>query len=304
MKEFNDFLDYCYTNYTWLSPNCNSCTNNHFCTNNNCAEGNCAVCLNHILRSQKPNFHYSCKRITYYYVLRFLNRFASEIKPFFSNNFGKNHLNIVSLGCGPASELYGLVNGIRTYHPDMTIVYRGYDTEQIWEELNNKTIELFAHDPSLDIKIHRHDMFNEWQDNDITEVDILILNYLLSDCIKYQNNKSQLEAFLNEIVSFIIKYKVKIIVCNDINLFGYPNCHLDSSVKCMDYIKNNLSIFKNINGLRLYGFYYPSDRFKPDGWHEIQDESLLFNPNPLYSQFTTNIDRRASKFMILITDFA
>lgn len=304
MNEFNEFLDYCYTALLYKESKCNNCNNNKYCHNNNCNEGDCSKCLEHILRAVNPQFHYSCKRITYFYALRFFNRFASEIKEFFKVKFKVDKLTIASLGCGPASELFGLVDGVRSFNPHIRKVsYLGYDTNNVWKELNDQATTIFSYDKSLDIRFHRNDMFNDWQDHDIEKVNILILNYLLSDCIKYQNNKSQLESFLDKIVHFIIAYKVNIIVCNDINLYGYPNCPLDSSVKCMEYLKTKLSDSCNLNGVKYYGLYYPSDKYKPDGWHQLLDESLLFPQNPLYSQFSVNINRRASKYMILLTDF-
>ena len=55
-----------------------SCALDHYCTKAGCTAGDCSRCLNQIQHGS-PNFTYSCAKITYQYVLRFFNRFASEI---------------------------------------------------------------------------------------------------------------------------------------------------------------------------------------------------------------------------------
>lgn len=76
--------------------------------------GDCSRCLNQIQYGQ-PNFTYSCTKITYQYVLRFFNRFASEIcyAMCLYNYKNISRINVVSLGCGPGSEVYGIIKALR-----------------------------------------------------------------------------------------------------------------------------------------------------------------------------------------------
>ena len=53
-------------------PECSqNCALNHYCTSVGCTAGDCSRCLNQI-QYGLPNFTYSCTKITYQYVLRFL----------------------------------------------------------------------------------------------------------------------------------------------------------------------------------------------------------------------------------------
>lgn len=72
------------------------CPINHYCTQRNCDEGNCTECLHHIMRFPDPSFHYQCKRITYHYMLRYTNRFASEIA-YLLSLFDLSTLNNISV---------------------------------------------------------------------------------------------------------------------------------------------------------------------------------------------------------------
>ena len=75
-----------------------TCLNNHYCTLNGCQEGDCTKCMNYIQRADEPVFHYTCKRITYFYILRFFNRFVSEIAylvGYFMSYFKRNNGSLV-----------------------------------------------------------------------------------------------------------------------------------------------------------------------------------------------------------------
>lgn len=79
MKEFSNLQNECLQLIESHNKCENNCCNNHFCINNGCKESDCSNCMYNILHNPNPQIHYSCNRITYYYVLRFFNRFASEI---------------------------------------------------------------------------------------------------------------------------------------------------------------------------------------------------------------------------------
>ena len=79
-----------------------NCTENFKCTTN---------CLTDIFRSNKTRI-YTCKTITHMYVLRFMNRYASEIYHILSDLIPplNNGDLIISLGCGPCFETVGWKN--------------------------------------------------------------------------------------------------------------------------------------------------------------------------------------------------
>ena len=111
MQELLDIQQYCLDKMHQHLACGGECPLNHYCIQRDCNEGNCNECLHHIMRSPDPSFHYKCKRITYHYMLRYSNRFASEITHLISlfDLSALNKINIVSIGSGPASELWGFL---------------------------------------------------------------------------------------------------------------------------------------------------------------------------------------------------
>ena len=110
MKELLSLQKICLDKIKLANHCINGCNINFYCQSHGCKKGDCSRCLNNI-QYQNPTFHYSCERITYHYTLRFFNRFASEII-YMLNKFNyndKSYLNVVSLGCGPGSEIYGIL---------------------------------------------------------------------------------------------------------------------------------------------------------------------------------------------------
>ena len=80
---------------------------------------------------------YTCKTITHMYVLRFMNRYSSEVYHIFSDLLPRLNNNdlILSLGCGPSFETVAL----EKYSRDNSIGkirYLGIDSNQIWEDVS------------------------------------------------------------------------------------------------------------------------------------------------------------------------
>ena len=272
MYELDKLIEHCYNQYTKVL--CNGCSNGNYCINNICAYGSCSKCLDHILHSQQPQFHYPCKRITYYYTLRFFDRFASEIKRFFNYcKPQKDNYYFVSLGCGPGSELYGIVEGLRhCLGNQFNLKFRGYDLENVWNEVQTYSKNLFAN-TNCDVDFYCKDMFLDWQDTPDCHIDVLVMNYLLSDSQKYMSKNGTLIPFLDDIVDFVVSHRITIIMCNDIRLYGYSG--LDSGIKCMNYINTKLkTMAKNVKPICIA---YPNDPYIPNNWYKWKDCNVLFN---------------------------
>lgn len=293
MKELNDLIDYCYSRYTQYP--CDGCTINEYCTNNMCSKGNCNKCLDHILHDHSPQFHYPCKRITYYYTLRFFDRFASEILRFFFHcKLSQNSFYFVSLGCGPGSELYGIVEGLRhRLGNQFTLKYRGYDLENVWSDVQNFSKGVFANS-NCDVDFHNCDMFNQWQDLSNCQIDVLVMNYLLSDCQKYMAKNGTLIPFLDNIVKFIILHRITVIMCNDIRLYGYSG--IDSGVKCMNYIISRLALY--VKDVKPVYVAYPNDPYIPSKWYTWNDSSVLFATDTQKTAIAKNWTECRSKYIV------
>ena len=200
MKELNDYLEWCDSQY----KNCNHChcgvhcKNGNYCSNTR--QANCYPCIK-IVHSYKNNsVHYNCDKMLYYYVLKHCYRFAAEIFYEFQrlcsdlNNW--DEIYILSIGCGPSTELFGAMLQWRKMDKhDMHFHYRGFDTEALWQPFMNKVCSSFT---DSDVEADNNDAFIYYQTHH-EKVDVIVLNYMLSDMFKFQN--SQYDQFLANLIN-------------------------------------------------------------------------------------------------------
>lgn len=249
------------------------CKNGHYCLSHACKECDCSRCLNHIHWNNSPTFHYECERITYYYILRFSNRFASEITHFV--NFFKikenSKINIVSLGCGPASEIFGFIKSIRMRGINSILHFEGYDLKNVWQpvqELTKVSLSKTGHY----INFHTKDLFTDFSDFPNNESFVLVLNYLLSDIAKF-SSESDKQGFIDKIVDFICNYPIKGVFFNDIAFYGDVS-ELNSGVQVMNQIILQLMEKRKI---KTHYMYFPSSaKLGDEDWHVNKNNQSLF----------------------------
>lgn len=275
MKEFLAFLTECQTAYNACQPCNGNCPNNLYCTAHECQMSFCSQCMRHIQWDNPPSFTYNCQKITYHYVLRFLNRFASEIA-YAMYGFKFNPVkkcNVVSLGCGPGSEVYGIIQVLISRKLPITLDYQGYDLNESWKDVQEVTKRQLAQS-GYKIQFYRQDMFNSFAGFDGEGIDLLVLNYLLSDVEKFSNNKAQKEAFIRNLAWFVIMNGVNNILFNDNNYYGH-NGSLDSGVQLMLRLIGELREWQ-VNVKDRYRCF-PSDPFRGNQqWKFYTSSKLLF----------------------------
>lgn len=227
--DINDIVNYCDDLYTRNETyyRCESC-------NNEC-QGNCENCLDKIHFGDKRR--YNCENIKNYYICKYIYKYSSEIQYLFETHHTLkelNHMKILSIGCGPCTDLFGIINTICDNKLDVLIEYTGIDLNDIWKDIhdfinenNNEIINThFIYDDVFDIV--KKDEFK-----DILNTNILIFQYVLSDIIKYKTDK-ETEDFIKKIVDEIILNleNNSFIIFNDINYFD--------SRKYFDYMLNEI----------------------------------------------------------------
>lgn len=278
MKEFLDFLSECQAQYNSCVPCTNNCPNNHYCKANGGQMSKCNLCIFHILWARHPSFTYGCPKITYHYALRFFNRFASEIayiinsiKPDYFKD--KTKLNVVSFGCGPGSEVYGFIQALRMKAPHVVLDYQGYDQNKIWknvQDISKAKLSQSGHH----IEFYSNDMFNDFVGFNGDGVDLLVMNYLLSDVQKFSNNVGQMEQFLSSVGFFVIMNNVRNILFNDSSYYGSKGS-MDSGVQLMLRLIEELKKWQvNVNALYRC-FPYDAKR-GAEQWRSYSKNRLLF----------------------------
>lgn len=280
MEEFRSLLSDCLDRYN-NCPECNldNCKLGLFCSHAGCDVGVCEKCLNHIQWHPSPSFSYSCKRITYHYVLRFFNRFASEI--FYAMGIYKQkfldateYFNVVSLGCGPGSEVYGLIKNIRMRANHIHINYQGYDKNEIWEDVQNLSKEHLSQSGHT-VDFYNKNLFQEYVGFENNHIDFLVLNYLLSDCQKFYKTDADRIKFIEELAQFIIYNNVRNILFNDNGFLGYPCKRLDSGVKMLRLLFRSLKRWQqNVHSM---AWLFKTDSYIPQtGWKLHPHDEMVF----------------------------
>ncbi len=184
MKEFSAYIDYCANRFNALGK-CQVCPYGHCIHDFPDVNGmNCYSCLTKIHKHNNSDKKYQCQRIIYNYVLVHGHRYASEIDKILALLKGcvqlSKELNVFSIGSGPCTELFGVYNQFT----DHIVHFKGFDINQIWKPINQFEQSLF---PDEDISFSYSDFFNYIIENDC-HIDMLFLNYMLSDMARYETN--------------------------------------------------------------------------------------------------------------------
>lgn len=197
------------------------CAHDAMCGMHCCIDGNCVSCLSDMFRKhEQANRVYNCLPITYTYTLRFLNRYASEVyhilNTFLDSFTDLSGKNIVSIGCGPATELVALERICRENSIN-SVQYHGFDMNTVWESVQSMLGRMVCNPVSTFYN-------NCLKDNTeiLKNAKLLIANYLLSDIYKHSNNSCQNRQVLDFLNNSILPIfnampKDSYLLINDVN---------------------------------------------------------------------------------------
>jgi hypothetical protein len=211
-------IEFCVSHYS----NDYKCAN---CLNDECQQS-CKKCLEDINFNKNPiriKKGYDCLNITFYYCGKYGFKYSSEIEKLLIENedwFASfEHYNIVSIGCGPCTDLYGFLNYLNSIYSEKHIKYCGIDKNKIWSTIHN-TIQSIQF-PNLATRFIYEDIEKIKFKN---TPNIIIMQYLLSDMLSSGYDLNTLYKFLTKnIVSKMSRGDC--IIINDINLgsdYGGP----------------------------------------------------------------------------------
>ena len=217
MQELDQYLNWCDEQYS-NTPHCQcgiDCTNENYCGG---IQTNCYSCIQRVHKWYNNKIHYNCGKMALYYVLKHTYRFGAEV--FFElHRWLRNDIcswpdiYIASIGCGPCSELFGTLSLWRTLgKSDFSFHFRGFDIEPLWTPLRNQVKSYFR---TIDVQPDINDAFTYYK-NIQERVDVVILNYMLSDMRKFNTN--QYQQFLTNLIAMISQIKPKYLLVNDIYL--------------------------------------------------------------------------------------
>lgn len=295
MDFFQNYIRDCIRNYSpcetgkCVDENCNC----------HCREKkSCTDCLSDMFNNEEhANRLYKCTPITFSYAIRYTNRYASEIYivlrcKLVNNSFqNTNKLNVSSIGCGPATELVALEKFSREQNKQVN--YYGYDLNDIWKSVQQTLQNNLTNTNCIAT------FFNsDFQDNNkiLPEIDILILNYVISDI--YKHNKEKVKKFLENIIKIVKKMKKNsIIIINDVNSY---NMGRDEIEDCLNDLNKN---YYTVAGAYFdYSGRYRNQKFsKLVNIKEFPITPLLFDTSSIggMDRFIDHISECRSAFIMI-----
>lgn len=232
MQEFNELIHYCELQYIAFK-----CTN---CPWNQCFPDYCGIkcsgCIHAVHQTFNVSLNYPCAKSLYLYVLPFQSRYASEIDRalwWILKDLDKAlPISLYSIGCGPASELYGFIQSSRRLgFQDNILTYKGFDFDNRWSVINAYTQELFT---SVKISFEYSDSFSYIDAHPEENITFLVMNYLLSDVVRRNQNEAYI--IMDKVYNYLVTGRIAFVLINDIFLF-----YQVSAYSCIQYLKNKLS---------------------------------------------------------------
>lgn len=205
----NDLVSFCDSN--WVCPKCEI-------TCGNVCMGHCLKCLGHIHKVGTSDRTYNCGNIAFCYTCKYIYKYSSEIFHILEilGNILKRakRIRAASIGCGPASELFGLCIHRDLYKMSYSIEYDGFEKIDIWKPVHDKIKQMDVIDT---ISFHYGNVF-DYYDGSVPYPNLLILNYVISDIVR-QSSIEEIEQFLNSLITLISSMSCgSFVVINDINL--------------------------------------------------------------------------------------
>ena len=292
LKNLIIFCDEFYQAHKKEIGSCPNCSHE----NRNCL-GNCKSCLEELTWNNLERKNYNCEKLAAYYVCKFLNKFASEILYLLTNEKIEailntyNEFNILSLGCGPASDIIAIDAFIRqVLNKTININYTGIDIACKWQYIHEKICQeiiSFNYQPP---KFDYEDVTKKILEIDVSNTNIMIIENLFSALIRTKNT-DEMALFLDNLANLISQMpKNSIVLINDINscyLYRDEWLSIVEKIRMRREIKYNTLFFdKNYGHIeweKHYSddlkFYYPEsfDKQAYESWNTCTSVQLFIN---------------------------
>lgn len=267
----NEVVNYCDLQYktNCATLNYGQCDDST-CTHPSICPLNCEECLEQVHfpgRYSNGRLDYTCKNILNFYVCKYYHKYTSEIE-YALNSINilpyKDILNIMSLGCGASPDLAAVENYLAKNNFPIPISYLGIDMNKRWENIHT-LIKNYFNSPQYNIKYLYSDVIEIFQDHYANQMNILILQYLISHF--YNTGKlNAVRQFYKSLITNVVKkmQEKSIIIINDVNsnrrgrdfflLFSEMLTQYNIHHKCScRYFEYNIQ-----NDYQRYGIKYPT----------------------------------------------
>lgn len=208
----DDLLEFCDASNQEQTVKCDTCGNPDSCRS-------CEQCLDDI-HFRRVTRDYDCTNMAFCYVCKYAFKYSSEIEYLVRDipelrNLPKFY--IMSLGCGPSTDLFGFRNYIERNGLQKEMVYVGVDYNPIWKPVH----QYLSSTQAVQVRYIYQDIFGVIRKLLISEStwrpNILVLQYVISDLVAKDRD---MNLFSSQVTSEIVQRMPvgSFVVINDINL--------------------------------------------------------------------------------------
>lgn len=144
-----------------------------------------------------------CQNACYSYFCQFYKKYGSEVyytlKKYHEEQQELTSYNFLSIGCGPCTELLGVLKFVEEQDDNTLVTFTGIDTNTNWKPIHSQWQNILQDEQNITFST------NLISSTDILNIppNILILNYILSHVSQYNNQLDQQEFF--EYIATIVR---------------------------------------------------------------------------------------------------
>ena len=259
----------------------------------------CPECLREIHYAKKLARVYDCPNMCYWYVCQDIYRYVTEMAwMFHDTRLGlmnrKDPLRICSIGCGPCSELIAFEEYYKRQNLSFDYSFTGFDRNFIWSDIQ-KQVKKLSMKPD-NISFHNTDMFNYYTCLDNPKPNVIILNYVISDMLKYDYDA--FIRFKDDLIHFIQELPSCALLINDINL---GVCNKDPRSHYADFYRGVKNGINNDSQTIDVGTSHFKNSLKPYIYYGVERKNNLWldAPDDIKQLFNTNTECHSAQILIV-----
>lgn len=232
----------------------------------------CEKCLPkvHFRRKNNGNLRdYDCKNMIYYYCGRYSLKHSGEVFLLLQQISHRipDNLRVLSIGCGPCTDLLAFDAYLKTHKQNGKIEYHGLEKSNLWNDIHNFIIQNSEKHNLSKVKITYLDVVEQFREveNIIKneKPNIISFQYVLSDMAKYYHVD-----FVKEFADKFVEKAFEILPGSTIIIFNDTNVTQSYAKKNPDEVKGRIILeflakkywSKNYVSVLKYYFPYKNDK--------------------------------------------
>lgn len=259
---------------------CEGCTYGTHCPRS------CEKCLEYIHFPDRAPVErkYDCKRMADFYVCKYAHKYTSELIYAFSwlkDLKVKKRLNVLSIGCGPCTDLLALSHLVRAgEYGFVTLDYKGIEVNtEIWNNIYDDIYDLKPQSWSFEVIPRDICDYIETLQRQNWKPDLIVMQYVFSDMRKHTDPQN-IAALIKSLARYVDSCKKNTyVVCNDINL----SIDYNGGREYFDRLYNRMRTYATAHRFHFHNSNKPNhfdygDEYESNGLKVFPDDLDYYQP--------------------------